>query len=36
MGRDPDNDLTQVTQLGMAEFGQLLKRIRADWKKGKK
>jgi hypothetical protein len=31
-----DDDLTQVTQLGMAEFGQLLKRTRADRKKGKK
>ena len=32
----PDDDLTQVTQIGLEEFRQLLKRTRADGKKGKK
>ena len=32
----PDDDLTQVTELGMEEFRQLLKRTRADRKRGKK
>ncbi|KAH6850279.1 hypothetical protein B0I37DRAFT_110372 [Chaetomium sp. MPI-CAGE-AT-0009] len=32
----PDDDLTKVTKLGVEEFRQLLKRTRADGKKGKK
>ena len=32
----PDDDLTKVTQLGVEEFKELLKRTRADTKRGKK
>jgi hypothetical protein len=32
----PDDDLTKVTKLGVEEFRQLLRRTRADRKKGKK
>jgi hypothetical protein len=35
-GPHPDDDLTKATHLGLEEFRELLKRSRADGKKGKK